>query len=868
MSELKNLLQDVKTSLQDLENLLQKAKSIDQAQNDHSVLTREELQKYFDEIPKMLERLPENLRLEESVQQRGEIKSLHLQMEDVRNRLEEYLGQVENVYEKNLQNLSEFIENLDRWRCTNIAESQLSSKIPNLNELLSNGRIYFENKNYDACLKLIKQALEVDPSNSEAANLAVEAQKKLEDQRLEEELVITIENLKKEAMDQFDREQYGECEGTFKFLCELEPQNRTLQDYLELSRQKVQELEEAKQVSKGTVDSAPDGETDPVELGARSKPAGEATLSNAVVTSGGPTVQENQAGFAPESCEDHILQESWEETNDPEAHPEPSGDDSQLETHRQTAKAKVVEEDLISIASRKAKKLVAASLIGATLLLSLILGLWSVLRSGRNLNGSFDIQTVPEGAQVFINGELKGETRLHIEALAEGNYDLRIEKEGYMPLTQKFDIEKARHNWLSVRLEKIIIQPSKRDLQEAAKTLFDQGDLLEASQNCDLLLERDPENGFALKLKDKIRKYYLQQSRSAMLKAQWEEARVALENTLKVSPQDAEASGQLKALRTKLRKPVVATDLAEAELKNKIQGMRRQISLAMNAANYFPPNSGNAVDLINELIGLAPGDPFGKEKVDQIQQELVTQAERKLQARDFEGAKALVRQLQVHFSESIKLRNLRDTLKAEESKQLEVQSSWMQKAESAMVAGRYVTPSNDNAYSHSNRILAVDPQNQKALSFRKESLSRAGAQAKEYIQKAKFDEAREIYSSLLQLSAYESRFPLAVSELKGEMEKLEFNAYPVVHDHSFGSCTGRLRFNAYVFSFVPSGSSADGFTGHLSEVTVAEPGDKLKVQFKNKTFRFEVNLVKSKEENREKIRVIYQQLSALVAKAK
>src|SRR5207237_4033303 len=125
--------------------------------------------------------------------------------------------------------------------------------------------------------------------------------------------------------------------------------------------------------------------------------------------------------------EDHILQESSEETNDPEAHPEPSGDDSQLETHRQTAKAKVVEEDLISIASRKAKKLVAASLIGATLLLSLILGLWSVLRSGRNLNGSFDIQTVTEGAQVFFIVELVGETCMHIESLATGKYELHIE---------------------------------------------------------------------------------------------------------------------------------------------------------------------------------------------------------------------------------------------------------------------------------------------------------------------------------------------------------------------------------------------------------------------------------------------------------
>ena len=387
---------------------------------------------------------------------------------------------------------------------------------------------------------------------------------------------------------------------------------------------------------------------------------------------------------------------------------------------------------------------------------------------------------------------------------------------------------------------------------------------MEANRNCDALLERDPQNRFALKLKDKIRRHYLQQSRSAMLKGQWEEARVALENTLRVCPKDAEASGQLKALNRKLKTPSVGTDSAEVQLKNKIQEMHRQISLAMNSANYFPPNTGNAADLINQLISLAPNDPFGREKLDQIHQELLTQAQRKLQARDFEGAKGLAR----YFPQSAEFQNLRDALKVEESKQLEARAYWTRKAESGMVAGRYITPPNDNAYSYSNRVLAVDPQNEKALSFKKESLSRAGARAKEYIHEAKFDEAREIYSSLLQLSAYETRFPFVVSELKVEMEKLEFNAYPVVHDHSLGSCTGRLRFNAYVFSFVPSGSSKDGFSGKLSEMVLAEPGDKLKVQFMNKTFRFEANLVKSKEENREKIKAIYQQLSALLAKAK
>jgi hypothetical protein len=82
-----------------------------------------------------------------------------------------------------------------------------------------------------------------------------------------------------------------------------------------------------------------------------------------------------------------------------------------------------------------------------------------------------------------------------------------------------------------------------------------------------------------------------------------------------------------------------------------------------------------------------------------------------------------------------------------------------------------------------------------------------------------------------------------------------------------GSCKGRLRVNTYVISFIPSGNSKDGFTAKLAEIEAEAPGDKLKIQVKNKTYRYEANLVKSKEENREKLEAIYQRVSELKAKA-
>ena len=50
--------------------------------------------------------------------------------------------------------------------------------------------------------------------------------------------------------------------------------------------------------------------------------------------------------------------------------------------------------------------------------------------------GNFEIQSEPSGAKVFVNGELRGETILRLESMAEGQYQLRLEKDGYAPLLQ------------------------------------------------------------------------------------------------------------------------------------------------------------------------------------------------------------------------------------------------------------------------------------------------------------------------------------------------------------------------------------------------------------------------------------------------
>ena len=111
----------------------------------------------------------------------------------------------------------------------------------NIEQLVLQAKTCFQVKDYETCMSLTNEALRVDPSNTEASWLMKEAQRQWEDQRSLEQLEIYVENLKKEAIDLFDREHYEQCLGMFRFLSELEPENHTLRDYVKLSQQMFME---------------------------------------------------------------------------------------------------------------------------------------------------------------------------------------------------------------------------------------------------------------------------------------------------------------------------------------------------------------------------------------------------------------------------------------------------------------------------------------------------------------------------------------------------------------------------------------------------------------------------------------------------
>jgi tetratricopeptide (TPR) repeat protein len=825
MSELKTLLADAKASLQDLDGLLQRARSLDEVVHGQQTSSRETLQSCLDELLKVIERIPTNLRHEEKLQREAEIEQLHRDMEQVRHRVEASIERMEAACEQNVTQLAGFIETLQRRLPELPRESQGPSHSSQLSELLSQGKSSLATKDYEGCMAMMQEVLQVAPENPEAVSCLEEAQRKLEDQRLEEELVIHIDNLKKEAADLFDQEKYRECVGLFKFLCELEPKNRTLQDYLELSQEKVKEIEETEGSARRESQS---------QTGYPMVEAASHSVENSPTTPNPPVAEfRTEAGDADER---HLSETRTGLKDDPQV---------EDETLRPGTSLSVV--------------------FGVVVVLTLVLAGALLLRGGRTSSvGILNLSTEPSGVVVLIDGQPRGETPLRLDSLEAGQHTLSLRKEGYAPASQAFTVSSEQPSSLSVQLQQLVPVPAvKEPLQLEAVALFDRGLLIEASEHCDSVLEKDPHNEVAAGLKTKIREHYWQQSQLAQRRHKISEARLALQNLLRVSPQDAAALAALKKLQSNPKERVPSAP-EQTSLQGKTEELRNQIVSAMSAGNYFPPASGNAFALIQRLGTMSPSDPVFRERMDQIHREAVSQLQRKIQSKDMEGAKILGRQLQEFFPASAELRSLRESIKTEDAGQLEARNSLMQKLDTAMAHGNYVTPSNDNALAYCNRLLALDSQNSKAQGLKRDISTRASAQAKDLVSNGKFDEARTVFSALLSVAQSEGKTAMA-QEIRTQIERLEFTAYPVIHDHALGSCSGRLRMNAYAIAYVPSGDSKDGFSQKLTDILNAEAGDKLKFQLKGKTYRFQPNPTKNKEESRQMVQAILARLKALNA---
>lgn len=474
------------------------------------------------------------------------------------------------------------------------------------------------------------------------------------------------------------------------------------------------------------------------------------------------------------------------------------------------------------------------------------------------------INSLPEGAEIYLDGTRIGVSNLKLDQVKEGRHSLRIERDGCISQTRELEIRAGQTTQLLVQLESLPVEVNPQEnLQASAQELLNQKHYYEAYQKCNLILKQNPEDETARQLRDQIRQYYLQTGNRALASRKWEEARTAFETATRLFPQEKTGWSQLKLVKSKLSEQQAAR-ASEIALKGQIEDLEQKVVKSLTTNFLLPPHPNNTLELSRQLQALDPGNATAGEAFNRIRQELTTQAQQKIQQRDMEAARELISALQTHFAGSPEISHLTALLKSEDLKQQNQMTAWLQKAESAMTAGHFVAPSHDNVILYSNRLLALEGQKTKASSLKQEAFSKAIGQARNSIRAEKYEEAQDIFAALLAFASIENGVPLSPSELKTELGRLEFHTWPVIHDHTLGNCSGQLRFNGYAISFTPQGDSKDGFNLKLSEVSQTEAGDRFKIQFKNKTYRFQINHSTSREESRAKLNALNQQFSTLL----
>lgn len=742
------------------------------------------------------------------------------------------------------QNLRKLLKDVERLRKASrpLTEERIAPETPYVDRYLERARAHYANRDFKKSLEILHDGLKLVPGNPDILALAEEVRSESERRQAEMEesgLADRIAQCKAEAIKLFEQGRYRDCIERFKVLTELEPTNTDLRDYLEVSREQTEKVQsvqatapvtetvESQEVQVSSSDSQmpepaqPDGSRpEPAYVPVEIKNVVEVELPKRHSTRLFEPGQEDapSSSVAEKSAHDKDLTQEYPvAVQFQQLRLKAQEEDRKQSEHEEADGSDLLEDP----AQAGRKKLTIACLAGVGLVLGAMIGAWLALAPGK-----FGRVPTEEIAAPVANSQPA--------------------------------VDAAQPPAISA-------EPPLEDPQARAEKAFKQGRLLEANRFCEMLLQSAPDNAFALDLKQQIRSRYVKIAEQASASQNWTDASIAWHNLLRVVPGDREAARQLKAAKANLKQEEQLALANKLESEKQIEALHQEISQAMSSGRHLPPNSGSAFDLIQKLEGLAPEDAFAREQRSEILRHLSASAVRTLQAKDTVRASALIRQMESYFPEATELKSLRDGFKAEQSRLADARNSWMQKAEAAMTAGHFVTPASDNAIAYCHELLVLDPQNAKAVALKNESIAKAVAQAQRLTQEGTYDEAKAVYSALLYLQQAENQTPLSSQELKAEIEKLTFNAYAVVHDHALGSCSGRLRFNGYQVAYIPSSDSKDGFSANMADVSQVQSDDKLKMQIRGKSYRFQINGVKDPQEIRTRIGNIQRHLSALVA---
>jgi hypothetical protein len=261
------------------------------------------------------------------------------------------------------------------------------------------------------------------------------------------------------------------------------------------------------------------------------------------------------------------------------------------------------------------------------------------------------IITVPSGAEIKLNAKSYGNSPVKLEQVKVGTYTLTISKEGYETIEDQVDIAETpqlEYTLKHLTPAEAVGRTAEERIsmyQERATAALASGRYIWPKENnaiywVDLIRELDPANQFAIETRETIRKKLLQTALQATARGDLGDAKETINLLLESYPKDGEILAAANKLETQL-----------STKRGEVRDWTRKAEDALHAGNLLDPQRGSAIYFVKQALAIEPQNTQAVTVRAQIKEGILRLADQAAGRGDAEGALRLLQQAAQNFDD-------------------------------------------------------------------------------------------------------------------------------------------------------------------------------------------------------------------------
>jgi hypothetical protein len=479
------------------------------------------------------------------------------------------------------------------------------------------------------------------------------------------------------------------------------------------------------------------------------------------------------------------------------------------------------------------------------------------------------IVTVPSGAEIKLNAKSYGNSPVKLEQVKVGTYTLTISKEGYETIEDQVNIAETpqlEYTLKHLTPEEAVGRTAEERIlmyQEKAATALASNHYVWPKENnaiywVDLIRELDPANQFAIETRETIRRKLLQSALAAASRGDLGDAKETVNVLLESFPKDGEILAAANKLETQL-----------ATRRGEVRDWIHKAEEALRGGNLLDPQRGSALYFVRQALAIESQNPQAIALRGQIKDQILRFADQAQARGDTEGALRQLQQAALVFDDRqihTRIKEIRDAKAAEIAKALDpdekrkqgllkyVRGDYYGAVEDLLFASTNGKGTPDVIFALGHSYFQQSKWDQAATYLRDvprsvgdQYISSRGLLGEIAFRHGDMNTALDYYKEAHRLGGSNMYLLARLEDLIERIEKRQQEkaaaptpiAIKVKHDHGAlrGSCEGNLSVDG-------TGVRYDGehsFAANLVGVTARVEKKALTLGFQGRTMKFEIN---------------------------